>query len=205
MRVFVKRRACGQCHVSLHSLWVVPWGAIWLFWDNLLITIQYGLLERKRERERAKEFPFSAQSECGELMTWANAGIFSVPPRSEKLFFVCVCVLFYTNWVSVMLLKNNYEDDCEWKYDNKSRVFFYARFWQDDVFQLLISFNTLRLERVYAFKFLHSLCLVCVYVFVFVRQSKGANMNKSLQSTAKMFSNCQFRKRLQNLDIKTVV
>lgn len=46
--VLVKSRACGQSHVSLCSLWVVPWGAVWLFWDNLLITIQYGPLERER-------------------------------------------------------------------------------------------------------------------------------------------------------------
>ena len=42
-------KACGQSHVSLYSLWVVPWGAVWLFWDNLLITIQYGPLEKERE------------------------------------------------------------------------------------------------------------------------------------------------------------
>ncbi len=154
MRVFVKRRACGQCHVSLHSLWVVPWGAIWLFWDNLLITIQYGLLERKREREREpRNFLFLPKVNV-ENWWHEQTQAFSLSHLEVKNFFVCVCVcvLFYTNWVSVMLLKNDYEDDCEWKYDNKSRVFFYARFWQDDVFQLLISFNTLRLERVYAFK-----------------------------------------------------
>lgn len=47
MEVLVKSRACGQSHVSLYSLWVVPWGAVWLLWDNLLITIQYGPLERE--------------------------------------------------------------------------------------------------------------------------------------------------------------
>lgn len=59
MEVLVKSRACGQSHVSLYSLWVVPWGAVWLFWDNLLITIQYGPLERE-----PMEFPFSLLCQC---------------------------------------------------------------------------------------------------------------------------------------------
>lgn len=56
MEVSVKNRACGQSHVSFYSLWVVPWGAVWLFWDNLLITIQYGPLVWERVRANGISF-----------------------------------------------------------------------------------------------------------------------------------------------------
>lgn len=83
------------CHGGLgekQSMWPVscfsllsvggPTGAVWLFWDNLLITIQYGPLERQQWNVL-----FLPCVSVNELITW---------PKTGFSFYVHICFVNFT-------------------------------------------------------------------------------------------------------------
>lgn len=131
VEVLVNSRACGQSYVSLYSLWVVPWGAVWLFWDNLLITIQYGFLERE-----PMEFPFSTlcEPEWTHYMSKSRHLLCRSIPLSlspDKLF-----VVFYNAFKIILWGCLGVE-----VWNKLKTVLPCTHTWPDFVFQLFISLD----------------------------------------------------------------